>query len=341
MSILHLLITFVLCLLKSQRQLVVENMALRQQVAMLRQSVKRPRPSVADRLFWIIYSRYVNGWRNLLHSLHPDTVVRWHRQGFRYYWRWKSRGPNSGRPPINADLRKLIREMQATNIGWGAPRIHGELLKLGIEVSQAKVSKYMQRSNKPPSQTWLTFLNNHTNCLASIDFFTVPTAHFRVLYVFIVLSHHRREIVHFNVTEHPTAEWTAQQLVEAFPFDSAPRFLLRDRDAIYGEKVQRRIRSLGIKEVVTAPRSPWQNPYCERVIGSCRRDCLDHVIVLNERHLRKILREYLSYYHTCRTHLSLNKDPPESRPVEPTEMGKIVAVPRVGGLHHRYARIAA
>ena len=224
MSILHLLITFVLCLLKSQRQLVVENMALRQQVAMLRQSVKRPRPSVADRLFWIIYSRYVNGWRNLLHSLHPDTVVRWHRQGFRCYWRWKSRRPNPGRPPINSDLRKLIREMQATNIGWGAPRIHGELLKLGIEVSQATVSKYMQRSNNPPSQTWLTFLNNHTNCLASIDFFTVPTAHFRMLYVFIVLSHHRREIVHFNVTEHPTAEWTAQQLVEAFPFDSAPRF---------------------------------------------------------------------------------------------------------------------
>ena len=199
----------------------------------------------------------------------------------------------------------------------------------------------MQRSNKPPSQTWLTYLNNHTNCLASIDFFTVPTTHFRVLYVFIVLSHHRKEIVHFYVTEHPTAQWTAQQLVEAFPFDSAPRFLLRDRDAIYGEKVQRRIRSLGITEVVTAPRSPWQNPYCERVIGSCRRDCLDHVIVLNERHLRKILREYLSYYHTCRTHLSQNKDPPESRPVEPTKMGNIVATHRVGGLHHLYARIAA
>ena len=309
MSILHLLITFVLCLLKSQRQLVVENIALRQQVAMLRQSVKRPRPSVADRLFWIIYSRYVNGWRNLLHSLHPDTVVRWHRQGFRCYWRWKSQGPNPGRPPINSDLRKLIREMQATNIGWGAPRIHGELLKLGIEVSQATVSKYMQRSNKPPSQTWRTFLDNHVTDLVSIDFFTVPTATFRILYVFVVLRHDRRQVVHFNVTQNPTAQWTAQQLVEAFPFDSAPRFLLRDRDAIYGEKVQRRIRSLGIKEVVTAPRSPWQNPYCERVIGSCRRDCLDHVIVLNERHLRKILREYLSYYHTCRTHLSLNKDP--------------------------------
>lgn len=341
MSILHLLVTFVLCLLKSQRQLVVENIALRQQVAMLRQSVKRPRPSVADRLFWIIYSRYVNGWRDLLHSLHPDTVVRWHRQGFRCYWRWKSRGPNPGRPPINSDLRKLIREMQATNIGWGAPRIHGELLKLGIEVSQATVSKYMQRSNKPPSQTWRTFLDNHVTDLVSIDFFTVPSATFRILYVFVVLHHDRRQVVHFNVTQNPTAQWTAQQLVEAFPFDSAPRYLLRDRDAIYGEKVQRRIRSLDIKEEVTAPHSPWQNPYCERVIGTCRRDCLEHLIILNERHLRRILREYFSYYHTCRTHLSLNKDPPESRAIEPAETGNIIALPRVGGLHHRYARIAA
>ena len=246
-----------------------------------------------------------------------------------------------GRPPINAELRDLIREMQATNIGWGAPRIHGELLKLGIEVSQATVSKYMRRSRKPSSQTWLTFLYNHADCLASIDFFTVPTATFRVLYVFIVLSHTRREIVHFNVTEHPTARWTAQQLLEAFPFDSSPRYLLRDRDAIYGELVQRRIESLGIEEVVIAPKSPWQNPYAERIIGSIRRDCLDHLIVLNERHLRRILRDYFSYYHTCRTHLSLNKDPPETRAVEPPELGKIVAFSHVGGLHHRYSRIAA
>jgi putative transposase len=214
--------------------------------------------------------------------------------------------------------------MQATNIGWGAPRIHGELLKPGIEVSQATVSKYMQHLKTPPSQTWRAFLNNHADCLAAMDFFTVPTAKFRVLYVLIVLSHDRRHVVHFNATEHPTAQWTAQQLVEAFPFDSAPRYILRDRDAIYGEKVRRRIRSLGIDEVSTAPRSPWQNPYVERIIGSTRRDCLDHVIVLNERHLRRILGEYFSYYHSCRTHLSLNKDPPEPRPVEPPEIGTIV-----------------
>ncbi len=341
MPILLLIIRLVHSLFRSQRQLALENLALRQQVVMLRQSVKKPRPSVADKLFWIIFSRYVEDWRKLLYGLHPDTVVRWHRQGFRLYWRWKSRGPRPGRPAIDVGLRKLIREMQATNMGWGAPRIHGELLKLGIEVSQATVSKYMRHPNKPPSQTWRTFLSNHTECLAAMDFFTVPTARFRILYVFIVLSHDRREVVHFNVTEHPTAQWTAQQLVEAFPFDSAPRYLLRDRDAIYGDAVRRRIKSLGIEEVVTAPRSPWQNPFAERIIGSIRRDWLDHIIVLNERHLRRTLREYFNYYHTCRTHLSVNKDPPETRPVEPPKLGNIVAFPRVGGLHHRYGRIAA
>ena len=308
---------------------------------MLRQSVKRPQPTTADKLFWIFFSRYIDSWRELLIGLHPDTVVRWHRQGFRLYWRWKSRGPKPGRPAIDTDLRKLIREIQASNIGWGAPRIHGELLKLGIEVSQATVSKYMSRSRKPTSQAWKAFLNNHAKCLAAMDFFTVPTARFRVLYVFIVLSQDRRQIVHFNATEHPTARWTAQQLVEAFPFDTAPRYLQRDRDAIYGKKVRRRIKSLGIEEVVSAPCSPWQNPYVERVIGSIRRDCLDHVIVLNERHLRRILREYIDYYHTCRTHLSLNKDPPETRIAEPRSLGNVVAFPRIGGLHHRYSRIAA
>ena len=341
MRFLILAVTFLGSLFKSRRRLVLENLALRQQVTMLRQSVRRPRATVADKLFWILISRYVDGWRTVLHGLHPDTIVRWQRQGFRFYWRWKSRGPKPGRPAIDAGLRTLIQEMQAINMGWGAPRIHGELLKLGIEISQATVSKYMVRQRKPPSQTWRTFLSNHTECLAAIDFFTVPTVGFRVLYVFIVLSHDRRQVVHFNVTEHPTAQWTAQQLVEAFPFDSAPHYLLRDRDAIYGEVVQRRIKNLGIEEVITAARSPWQNPYCESVIGSTRRDCLDHVIVFNEWHLRRVLREYFSYYHTCRTHLSLNKDPPETRVIELPESGKVVAFPRVGGLHHRYARIAA
>ena len=341
MSILRLAAAFLHSLFKSRRRLVLDNLALRQQVTMLRQSVKKPCPSMADKLFWILFSRYVDGWREILHGLHPDTVVRWHRQGFRLYWRWRSRHRGPGRPAIDAALRKLIREMQASNIGWGAPRIHGELLKLGIEVSQATISKYMLRSKKPPSQTWRTFVDNHANCLAAMDFFTVPTARFRVLYVFVVLSHDRRKVVHFNATEHPTAEWTAQQLFEAFPFDSAPRYLLHDRDAIYGEKVKRRISALGIEEAITAPRSPWQNAYVERVIGSIHRECLDHVIVLNESHLKRILRDYFDYYHICRTHLSLNKNPPEFRAVESVASGYILALPRVGGLHHRYARIAA
>jgi len=277
----------------------------------------------------------------MLYALHPDTVTRWHREGFRRYWCWKSRRRSSGRPSIDKELRQLIRQMQSSNVGWGAPRIHGELLKLGIDISQATVSKYMIRSRKPPSQTWRTFLNNHAKAIVAIDFFTVPTATFRVLYVFVMLNHDRRQVVHFNVTAHPSAQWTAQQLVEAFPWDEAPKYLLRDRDSIYGELVQRRIKSLGIEEVKTAPRSPWQNPFVERLIGSIRRDCLNHVIVLNEQHLRRILREYFDYYHTSRNHLSLHKDPPIPRPVERADTGKIVALPRIGGLHHHYTRLAA
>ena len=230
--------------------------------------------------------------------------------------------------------------MSRNNIGWGAPRIHGELQMLGIRVSESTVAKYMIRHRKPPSQTWRTFLCNHVSELVSVDFFTVPTATFRVMYVFIVLRHERREIVHFNATYHPTAEWTAQQLVEAFPFDSAPTYLLHDRDSIYGKRFRSRVRSLGIEEVVTAPRSPWQNPYVERIIGSIRRECLNHVIILNDRHLRQVLKSSARYYHSARTHLSLDKQSPIPRSIEPPEQGKIVAIPHVGGLHHEYLRAA-
>ena len=210
---------------------------------------------------------------------------------------------------------------------------------LGIELSQTTVAKYMIRS-RPPSQTWRSFLDNHAKDLVSIDFFTVPTVTFRVLYVLVVLKHERRQLVHFNVTEHPTAQWTAQQMVEAFPFDTAPRYLLRDRDAVYGERFRRRVTSLGIEEVLTAPRSPWQNPYAERLIGSIRRECLDHVIVINERHLKRLLSSYFTYYHRARTHLSLDKQSPDPRPVQPPDHGKVIAFPQVGGLHHEYRRAA-
>jgi transposase InsO family protein len=232
--------------------------------------------------------------------------------------------------------------MAKANPLWGAPRIHGELLKLGIVVSERSVSRFMpKKTHKPPSQSWRAFLDNHLGSLASIDFFTVPTATFRVLFVFLVLVHERRRVVHFNVTEHPSALWTAQQVVEAFPEDTAPKYMVRDRDGIYGEEFRRRVQSMGIEGVLTAPRSPWQNPYAERLVGSFRRECLNHVIVLGERHLRRILAAYLSYYHKSRTHLSLGKDAPEGRAVQRPPMGNVVELPEVGGLHHRYERRAA
>ena len=235
----------------------------------------------------------------------------------------------------------LIERMAVANPFWGAPRIHGELLKLGIEISERTVSRLMPKNRKPPSQTWKAFLNNHAKDLVSIDFFTVPTATFRVLFVLVVLAHHRRRVVHFNVTAHPTAGWTGQQMVEAFPEDTAPRYLLRDRDKIYGCEFHQRIQGMNMKEVLSAPASPWQRAYVERLIGSIRRDCLNHVIVLGEGHLRKILRNYLEYYHRSRTHLALSKDAPDPRPVQPPGMGEIVELPQVGGLHHRYVRRAA
>jgi putative transposase len=231
--------------------------------------------------------------------------------------------------------------MADSNPLWGAPRVHGELLKLGIDISERSVSRWMPKRRKPPSQNWKIFLDNHIGELVSIDFFTVPTATFRVLFVLIILAHDRRKIVHFNVTEHPTSAWTARQLVQAF-YDRKPaRYLIRDRDGIYGLTFQDQVKALDIEEVVTAPRSPWQSPYVERVIGTLRRECLDHVIILGEAHLRRTIRSFLTYYHGARTHLALGKDAPVARAVQPPEQGHVVAISEVGGLHHRYERRAA
>jgi transposase InsO family protein len=271
----------------------------------------------------------------------PETVIGWHRKGFRLFWTWKVRHGQPGRPPVSKEIRQLIRKMSRENPLWGAPRIHGELLKLGIDVGETSVGKYLVRRRKPPSQDWRTFLENHLKTMVSVDFFTVPTLRFQVLYVFLVLAHDRRKIVHFNVTDHPTAEWTAQQLQEAFPFEQIPRYLLRDRDRIFGDEFTKEVNAMGIKEVLSAPRSPWQRAYVERVIGTLRRECLDHVIVLNEASLYRHMKAFLEYYHESRTHLSLAKDPPEPRPVHPLELGAVVAIPQVGGLHHRYERRAA
>src|SRR3989442_304371 len=278
--------------------------------------------------------------RNSLQMVRPETVVGWHRQGFRRYWAWKSQR-RRGRPAIRTERRDLIRRISRANPLWGAPRIHGELLKLGLTVSQATVSKYMLRPRRPPSQAWRTFLKNHAKDLIALDFFTVPTATFRVLFVLVVLRHDRRRLVHFNVTEHPTADWTGRQLIEACGLEEAPRHLIRDRDQGYGERFSRQAKTLDIREAVIAPRSPWQNAYAERVIGSIRRECLDYVVVIGERHLLVILSKYVDYYNGTRTHLSLAKDAPEPRSVQPPSQGSVVDVPRVGGLHHEYLRRAA
>jgi transposase InsO family protein len=256
------------------------------------------------------------------------TVIAWHRQGFRLFWTWKSRR-RIGRPTVPADVRALIRTMAKANPLWGAPRIHGELLKLGIDVSQATVAKYAVRHRRPPSQSWRTFLANHIGQIAAADFFVVPTATCRLLFVLVILAHERRRVAHVGVTDHPTAAWTAQQLREAFPWNEAPRYLLRDRDSAFQAWT------------TTAARSPWQNAYAERLIGSIRRECLDHLIVLNERGLRRVLNAYVTYYLRSRTHVSLDKDAPISRPVAPPADGDIVAIPQVGGLHHWYERRAA
>ena len=231
--------------------------------------------------------------------------------------------------------------MWRANPTWGAPRIVGELNKLGLIVAKSTVEKYRPRTRRLSSPTWKAFLNNHIQDIVAGDFFTVPTATYRVLFVCIVLAHERRRIVHVNMTEHPTAQWTAQQIVEAYPWETAPRYLLRDRDAVYSSGFQQRVGNLGIEEVKIAPRSPWQNPYCEPVIGSIRRDALDHVIVLHEPHLRRVLRSYMKYYHTWRVHRSLDMDAPEPRAVQPPELGLVRRPPEVGGLHHHYERIAA
>src|SRR5712692_9097939 len=327
---------------RSRAALELEHMALRHQIGVLKRSArKRPKLTAADRLFWVFLSRVWGDCRAALDIVKPATAIAWHRQGFRLFWTWKVRQGRAGRPAVSGEIRDLIRRMSRENPLWGSPHIHGELLKLGIEISETSVAKYMVRQRKPPSQTWRTFLDNHVHNLVSVDFFTVPTIRFQVLYVFLVLVHDRRRVVHFNVTAHPTAEWTAQQPREAFPFDQIPRYLLRDRDKIFGDTFRERVKDMQIEEVLSAPRSPWQRAYVERVIGSIRRECLDHVIAFGEASLRRTLSCYFAYYHQTRPHLSLAKDAPEPRPIPRPERGPVVAVPQVGGLHHRYERRAA
>jgi putative transposase len=325
---------------RSRASLHLEIIALRHQLAVLNRS-RRPRLRLTpvDRMLWAWLSRVWRGWRAAVHIAKPETVVAWHRRGFRLFWTWKSRH-GTGRPGVPHAVRALIRELSTANPLWGAPRIHGELQKLGLSVSQSTVAKYMRRHLRPPSQTWRTFLANHANQIMAADFFVVPTLTFRLLFVLVILAHDRRRIVHVAVTDHPTAAWTAQQLRNALLDDEAPGYLLHDRDSVFAA-VTTTVVSMNIQAVRTAPRSPWQNAYVERVIGSIRRECLDHVIVMNAAGLSRVLKEYVAYYMQARTHLAFGKDAPISRPIAPPTAGRIVATPQVCGLHHRYDRAAA
>jgi transposase InsO family protein len=322
---------------RSRVSLEAENTILRHQLNVLRRkSPKRPTFGMLDRLIFAGLYRLAPKVLGALAIVKPETVIKWHRAGFRSYWRWKSRR-RGGRPTVAPEIRKLIREMSIANPLWGAPRIHGELLKLGIDIGQTSVAKYMARRRDPPSQGWRTFLRNHADGIAAMDLFVAPTISFRLLYGLLIVGHGRRQILWFGVTAHPTAEWIANQITQACGWEQAPRYLIRDRDGAYGEVFIRRLRSMGIRDRPTSPRSPWQNGYAERLIGSIRRECLDHVVVFSERHLRHLLLSYMKYYNGARTHLSLEKDAPVSRAVD--RAGHILCRPTLGGLHHQYARI--
>jgi transposase InsO family protein len=322
---------------KSKSRLEAENAALRHQLTVLQRKVRgRVQFTNSDRLFFIQLYRWFPSVLKAITIIRPETLVRWHRAGFRRYWRWKSRCLG-GRPQINAGLRALIRRMSAENALWGAPRIHGELLKLGFTVAQSTVAKYMGRGGGPSSQGWGTFLRIHAPHIAAMDLFVVPTIGFNLLYVLVIVRVARRELVWINVTPHPTAEWIAQQITEAFPWNEAPRYLIRDQDRTYGAAVTRRLRAMGIRDKPIAPGSPWQNCFAERLIGSIRRECVDHIVALGEEHLRQLLKSYASYYNTARTHRSLDKDAPLTRPVQ--RIGRIVSHALIGGMHHQYVRI--
>src|SRR6267154_6379869 len=338
----RLLLGTILCIFRARRSLLLENLAFRQQLAALKRRRPRSRLTVFDKLFWVFARKYWSGWKQALIVVNPETVVRWHRLGFALYWRVISKARRVvGRKRISKEVRDLIFRMAAGNPTWGAPRIHGELLMLGFDVSERTISRWMKRVPRDPERAkrWLAFLRNHREAIAAMDFFTVPTVRFSVLYCFFVISHDRRQILLFNVTKHPTSVWIVQQLREAFPFESAPRFLIFDRDGKYGVEVPAAVRSLKRRAVRTSFESPWQNGVAERWVESCRRDLLDHIIAVNERHLKRLLSEYIRYYHEDRTHLGLGKATPHRRTRSVTS-GRIVSHERLGGLHHRYDRAA-
>jgi putative transposase len=349
LSSIKVMVTFLLAMLAYVRaflmprhSLAMETAALRQQLGVYKRKQPRPKLNQFDRLFWVVVRRVWNNWSETLILVKPETVISWHRAGYRLFWSWRSRPHRVGRPKVAEEVRHLIRRMKRENPTWGAPRIHGELLLLGFDISEPTVSRYLQRLKRIPDESkgsqWQAFVNNHREAIAAFDFFTVPNLYFRTLYCFFVIEHARRRVLHFNVTFHPTSDWIVQQLREAFPLPCPYRYVLFDHDSKFGSDVLQFLKSSALKPMRTTIQSPWQNGVAERWVGSARRELLDHVIPLNEFHLRRLGRDYLAYYHQDRTHIGLNKNTPARRAVETRSplQSRIVSTSRLGGLHHRY-----
>jgi transposase InsO family protein len=323
-----------------RQALIAENILLRQQLIILKRSSKKPTLKKRERLLFMLIAKTCQHWKDALLIVKPDTIIKWHRKGFRLYWTWKS-SQRIGRKAIPVEIKDLIQKMSNENLTWGAPRIRAELKLLGHTIALSTVAKYMRRKEKPPSQTWRTFLKNHANQIVGIDFFTVITINFKMLHCFVALCHGNRKILHFNVTEHPGQKWVNLQVKQAFPYDTAPKYLVHDRARVFGDRFKAFLETLGITDIKNGFQAPKQNAYVERVIGTFRRECLDHIIILNEKHLRKVLREFIGYYNDSRTHQSLNDNSPNPREIEPPEKGEVHSIPFLGGLHHRYYRQAA
>ena len=334
-----LIFEFFRLIFRSKQDIIIENLALRQQLAVQQRTVKKPKIKNRDRIFWIWLSNIWSNWKSALIIVKPPTVIGWHKKGFKLYWKRKSR--RVGRPNINWELIKLIRKFQRENPIWTAQRIQGELAKLGLDVCDNTVAKYMRKpkSDDGKRQRWLTFLHNHAKHIVGIDFLIARTIFFKSIHVFIAISHDRRRILHFAVSSKPHSQWAIQQLRETFAFDETTKYVIRDNDKIFSEDFKQNIKRFGLEDTPTATQSPWQNPIAERVIGTLRRECLDHMIILNEKHLYDVLHEYIfEYYNVNRTHMSLDKDSPVHRPTHAN--GKIKAKPILGGLHHVYSRAA-
>jgi putative transposase len=337
-ELLGLLLAALIDALRSRQRLLLENLLLRQQLQVALRNQRRPRLRTRDKLFWLLVHRLQRNWRRHLLLVRPETVLRWHRQGWRLFWRWRS-GRSLGRPRLKPEVRTLIATMARENPHWGTERIRGELLKLGIAVSARSIRRHRRRGPAgPPSQSWRTFLANHTRAIWAADLFVVQTLTFQTLYVLFLISHDRRRLLHFNVTSHPTAAWVWRQMIEATPWGQHPSYLVHDRDRVYGADFATRIAGLGIQSIRTPVRSPLANAIAERVVRTLRRECLDHILPLSEQHVRSVLAEFVAYYNRDRPHRSLGLETPVARrrPV----YGEVVSRPVLGGLHHVYERAA-